>query len=198
MSVLRPAEPLLFDRTGPDSADGPEPHPFVPQRQPLFRFDPGWLFLLSGIALVAATVLIPAQHDLDMARWQRDRAVAIERHRMERLERYGSYLDAVQRKDESVVLSLTAMQLNKSPADRIPITPLADPAMTSASVFPALEPDALTLPPKPEITPESSRLMRWTNNNSTRLWLLAGGVVSILIGLLPAGQRGHERELAAP
>jgi hypothetical protein len=189
MPRLEPVQPELFDAAEP-AGEAPRPAP-----TPLFRFDPGWLFLLSGIALVAATVLIPAQHDLDMAHWQRDRAVAIEKHRQERLLRYGSYLDALKRQDESVVLSLTAMQLNQSPIDRVPLTPLADPAMTSASVFPSLEPDALTLPPKPEITPESSRLMRWTTSDGTRLWLLAGGVLCILIGLLPASTRRDPRSI---
>ena len=34
---------------------------------PLFRLDAGWLFLAAGLALLAATVLIPAHDDLQQA-----------------------------------------------------------------------------------------------------------------------------------
>jgi len=155
---------------------------------PLFRIDPGWLFLLSGIVIIAATVLIPAQHDLDVARWQRDRAAVIEKHRLERLEHYGKYLKALDCGDESVVMSLAAVELNASPVDRVPLNPRQDPASMTASVFPQLEPEPAVLPPKPVVTGRSSILARWTIDDHTRLWLLAGGVLCILIGLLPASR----------
>lgn len=156
---------------------------------PLFRFDAGWLFLIAGLGLIAATVIIPARHDLAVAEWQRDRALAIEKHRMDRLERYGKYIAAFDKGDESVMLSLAATQLNKSPVDRVPLTPVKNPAQTSASVFPELEPGPVAIPPKPVITDRSSLLMRWTTDNSTRVWLLAGGVLCVMIGLLPPSVR---------
>ncbi len=156
---------------------------------PLFRVDAGWLFLIAGLAVLAATVLIPAQHDLDVARWQRDRAAAIETHRKTRLEHYGQYLRAVQGGDESVVLSLAAVELNKSPVDRVPLNPRRDPTNVSAAVFGQLEPEALDLPPMPVVSARSSILARWTIDEHTRLWLLAAGVLSVLIGLLPPARR---------
>ena len=157
--------------------------------RPLFRVDAGWLFLIAGLAVLGATVLIPAQHDLDVARWQRDRAAAIEKHRQTRLEHYGQYLRAVQGGDESVVLSLAAVELNKSPVDRVPLKPRQDPSSVSASVFPQLEPVALELAPMPVVSARSSILARWTIDEHTRLWLLAAGVLSVLIGLLPPATR---------
>lgn len=157
--------------------------------RPLFRLDPGWLFLMAGCAIIGATVLIPAKLDLDQAVWQRDRAIAIEGHRLERLERYGAYLDALRREDESVVLSLAALKLNKSPEDRVPLGPFIDPASTSASVFPALEPPPLELPPAPSQAvrnPRASTLERWTTDETIRLWLIGAGVLCALVGLLPA------------
>jgi hypothetical protein len=156
---------------------------------PLIRLDAGWFFLLAGLGLIAATVLIPARHDLAIAEWQRDRALAIEKHRMDRLERYGKYIAAFDQGDESVLLSLAATQLNKSPVDRVPLTPVKNPAQTSASVFPELEPGPVSIPPKPVITDKSSLLTRWTTNNATRVWLLAGGVLCVMIGLLPPSVR---------
>ena len=40
--------------------------------------DPGWLFILAGMGVLAAVVLIPASENLQRARWQRDRALAVE------------------------------------------------------------------------------------------------------------------------
>lgn len=154
--------------------------------QPLIRLDPGWLFLIAGMAVVACTVLLPAQRSLDNARWERDRAAAIERHRVERLERYAAYLDALNRSDESVLLSLAATQLNKLPEDRIPLDMPPEVSMTSASVFPTLEPDPLLLPPRPERARKPSLLESLTIGNTSRLWLLAAGLVCIVWGLLPA------------
>jgi hypothetical protein len=154
--------------------------------RPLVWIDAGWPFLVCGIGILAATVLIPAQHDLEVVRWQRDRAVAIEQHRMDRLERYGTYLAALERKDETVVLSLAASQLNKSPVDRIPLEARADLLRTSASVFPDLEPGPVQLPEKPMVTERSSILARWATDDTLRLWMLAAGMLCLLIGVLPA------------
>lgn len=168
--------------------------PTVAVKRPLFRLDAGWLFLAAGVAVIAATVLIPAAADLDEAHWQRNKALAIERHRLERLERYAQYLAAVQRGDEDVVLSLMATQLNRSPIARVPLTPVSEPARTSASPFPALEPDPLTLPERMPLQKNPSLLLRLTTNDHHRLWLIAGGVFCVLIGLLPPAVRRWDRE----
>lgn len=162
--------------------------------RPLFRLDAGWLFLIAGIALLGATVLVPAAADLAEAEYQRNRALAIERHRLDRIERYGQYLAAVQRGDEDVRLSLMAMQLNRSPVDRIPLMPDPEPAKTSASPFPALEPPPLTMPERADSQKDPSILTRLTTNDHRRLWLIAGGVVCVLIGLLPPIVRKWDAE----
>jgi hypothetical protein len=160
------------------------------QRAP-FLIDPGWLFLLAGLALVGATVLIPASDDLAATRFQRERALAIEAHRLERLARYEEYLAALDNKDPSLVLSLAASQLNEIPEDRAPIPGQrgALGAMADASVFPSLEPPPMKLPERRE---SPSILDRWTNSNPTRVWLIAAGAACVLVGLLPAsGGWGH-------
>lgn len=156
------------------------------RRIPLIPLDPGWLFVIAGVTVLAATVLIPALDDLEEARWQRDRALAIERHRVERIERHGVYLEAVQRADEAVVLALAAEQLNRVPVGWRPMAPVVDPARRSASVFPALEPPPLHIPAR--VTTES-RLARWATGESSRLALMVGGAMCVLIGVLPAGRR---------
>jgi hypothetical protein len=166
--------------------------------RPLFSLDAGWLFLIAGIAVIAATVLIPAAADLDEAYWQRNKALAIERHRLDRLERYGQYLSAVQRGDEDVTLSLMATQLNRSPVSRVPLTPVIEPGRTNASPFPSLEPDPLQLPDRLPLQKHPSMLLRLTTNDHQRLWLMAAGVVCMLIGLLPPVVRRWDRDEDEP
>lgn len=155
--------------------------------------DPGWLFLIAGVAIVSATVLIPAQRDRDEARWYRDRVAAVEEHRQQRLQRYDRYLKALRGGDETLVLSLAATQLNQAPENMEPLIAPSKLAARPASPFAALEPEALVLPARPErLDPESpnlSMLERWATNERSRLWLLAGGALCILIGLLPMSTR---------
>ena len=154
--------------------------------------DPGWLFLVAGLAVLASVMLIPAQDDLESARWQRDRALAIERHRLERLERYAAYLDAVDRGDEAVLRSLAAMQLNKAPAGWIPVSLdeagglVSDPARATASVFPALEPEPLKIEERVKVRTTLSDLV---TGKDSRWLMLIGGAVCVLIGVLPTARR---------
>jgi len=172
----------------------PDPSPPAlapPASAPLFRLDPGWLFLIAGLALLAATVLIPAADDLAEARWHRDRATAVENYRAKRLENYSDFLDAVARQDQSLLLSLAATQLNLAPADRVPMLDTTEVGTRSASVFPALEPTFI--PAQAPRRPDST-LQRWATDNRKRLWLIVSGGMCVLIGLLPPthGPRSSE------
>lgn len=152
-------------------------------RTPLL--DPGWLFLLAGLALLSATVLIPAQDDLEHARWLRARAAAVEQHRIDRITRYEEFLAALDEGKPSLILALAANQLNQVPADRAPIPGLTFNPTSSASPFPSLEPPPVRLP---ERTKPTSMLYRWSTSDSARVWLLVAGATCVLIGLLPASR----------
>lgn len=152
--------------------------------KPLIPLDSGWLFLIPGLVVLCATIVIPAFDDVADAQWKRDRVLAIEKHRLERLHNYIDYLDAVERADESVALSLVASQLNMVPEQSQLIAPPEDPARTSASVFPDLEPNPVMLPEAPPKR-ERSLLARLATSESTRLWMIVGSAICILIGLLP-------------
>jgi hypothetical protein len=170
----RAAEPV-----DPPAAEGSGARP------PIAWLDPGWLYLLAGIVLLAATVLIPAADDLASVRNQRDRALAIEQHRVERLANYQQYLVALEAEDPSLVRALAACQLNQIPANRSLIleTPELMPGATAtASIFAALEPATLRLPDRR--TPDSI-LFRWTTSDTSRTWLIAAGAFCLLMGLLP-------------
>lgn len=154
---------------------------------PLFRLDPGWLFLGAGLVLLSATVLIPAVDDLAEARWHRDRAIAVERWRSQRLANHSDYLDALERRDPSLVLSLASTQLNLAPADRrVMVDAAASGRVPTASVFPALEPKFAPAerPRRPD-----SLLQRLAGGDQTRLWLFIGGAMLVLVGLLPPAEK---------
>lgn len=150
--------------------------------------DPGWLFLVAGLALMAAGVLIPAGRDLDNALWRRDRVLTAEMHRLERLTRYETYLDALRQRDETVVRQLATTQLGLTPVDSEVLLLVSDGEAEDASVFRALEPDPLRLP---ELRETNSLLARLANGEQPRLWLLAVASMLVLIGLLPAGDRAE-------
>ncbi len=194
-----PPKTDLDTRFLPISADVPNPTsttlpdaPLQRARLPLFRLDPGWLFLASGVALVAATVLIPAWDDLRQAEWNRDRARAVETYRKERLSNYSQYLEAVRSEDRTLVVSLAATQLNLAPADKQPMLDASQAGLPPLDILSPLEP-SLVQPPPPR-TPRS-KLQAWATNAKTRPWLLGAGGLFILIGLLPASRLRGSNEM---
>ena len=88
-------------------------------------------------------------------------------------------------------MALAESQLNQIPQGRQPIIEQPQPLVgvpggaVSASVFAGLEP----APPRlPEMVKAGSLLERWTTSDLTRPWLIAGGALCLLIGLLPRSQ----------
>ncbi len=144
--------------------------------------DAGWLFLLAGLALLIATVLIPAQRDVAKARHVLAQAQQVEDNRLERMRRYQEYLDALKRGDEATVRALAAVQLNQAPEGTALLTHTGDLGTRSASVFPSLEPP----PVEPRAWRENPSLLeKWATDDRARLWMIAGGGFLVLIGLLP-------------
>lgn len=151
---------------------------------PLFRLDAGWLFLAAGLALLAATVLIPAHDDLQRAELVLARAKAERAHAAARLANYGEYLEALDRADRDLVEELAATHLNLIPAGRTPVPGVGRRPTDFIDTFAALEP----APPGQFVrTTPDSVLFEWSTDDRRRLWLLAGGSMLTLIGLLPAG-----------
>lgn len=155
---------------------------------PLFRFDAGWLYLVAGSALIVATVLIPAVNDLAEARWHRDRCLALERYRSDRLKNYTDYLDALSERSPTLVLSLAATNLNLAPADKVPLEQSYEARSSDAGVFRDLDP-TLRLPPAPK-APETY-LQKWATDEEKRMWVISLGALSVLFGLLPASEPGR-------
>ncbi len=161
--------------------------------------DPGWLFVIAGMALIGCSVLIPAADDLAEARYLRDRAMAIEQQRVDRLTRYEEFIEGIHAQDPTLALSLAASQLNQIPADRSPL-PEAETAGRAApgkadelagagdaSVYPALEPPPVELSARMK---GGSLLERLVLSPKTGLWVGMMGAISVMIGLLPRARRG--------
>ena len=176
------------------SADIPvvESYPTSGGRAPIAHLDPGWLFVLAGAGLLAATMLIPAMNELAEVQLQRDRALSVEDHKKARLASYEGYLDALKREEPALVMALAASQLNQIPQGRSIIldsTEVHALGGGSASVFGALEPAPPRLPERQKI---DSFLERWTGSDTLRPWLIVMGAVCIFAGLLPriSGEKG--------
>lgn len=150
---------------------------------PLSIIDPTWLFLGAGITLVVAAALIPAFDDLADARYHRERALAMERYRLEKLATHTAYLSALETEDPTLLKNLAATQLNRAPAgDEILLLP-ARTNDAGRDVFTELDPAYIAPEPPAGV---GSTLERWTLNPTSRLWLLALGVFCVLLGVLPS------------
>jgi hypothetical protein len=155
---------------------------------PLFKIDPGWLFVIAGAALLSCLVLIPAQEDLRLAHAARDRALALEQHRSNRISNYAAYTDALNRRDDTLMMALAAGQLNLAPADKAALVSSAEYITRSAGVFADLEPKFE--PPVPTERPDSL-LYALATRKAPRMWVMIIGAVAILYGLLPAAEEGQ-------
>lgn len=162
---------------------------------PLFRLDPGWLFILAGAALLSSVAVIPVQDDLALAHQARDRALALEAHRSKRLAKYAAFGDALTRRDETLMKALAAGQLNLAPADREALISSSEVVTRSAGVFADLEPSFVENPPPQR---PDSLLHALATNRVARLWVILIGAVAVLYGLLPgAPVRERQKRSAA-
>ncbi|MEM1184702.1 MAG: hypothetical protein AAGI53_06825 [Planctomycetota bacterium] len=137
-----------------------------------------WFMLVAGLAAISASVLASAEHDLRLARHQRDVAFAAERDRLARLDRHDTFLEAVSRGDELLMHTLVRTQFEAG-------TGLgADAGREREATFWAhLEPDPFARPAPPEPT---SLLARIATDDRRRLWVIAIAGVLVLVGLLPS------------
>lgn len=176
----------------------PDPHNRTP-RTPLFRFDPGWLFLIAGLALIAAAVLIPAADDLARAEHHRTVALALEQHRADTLARHAGFAQHLDAREPGLLTALAADQLNIAPAGR---TVLMAPARRYTG------PDSAQLPgtlatlrepfvPPPAPSPPDSALQRLATGERSRLALIAVAALCVFYSLLPAA-RPRQRPHTAP
>lgn len=147
--------------------------------QPLFRIDPGWLFLVAGILLIGASVLVPQQARLHGLREQLAVLESLEDYSARRVQAYGQFLERVEAGDPIVMRRLAAAQLRvtdagfdrlaEAPTSKVPVSSWIDSAVPPALHEPAPMPDTL--------------LGRWTTGRH-QFWLGGLGAFSAFVGLM--------------
>ncbi|MEL6328058.1 MAG: hypothetical protein AAFR38_00205 [Planctomycetota bacterium] len=152
-------------------------------RRVIASIEAGWLFLLAGIVLVAAVVLIPAAADLEAVRRERDLAMLVERHHEQRLDRHRALLDAIADDDSSVRRMIRRERLGGLD-DRLgaALLPPAAEGRGARSLLASLEPPPL---PYAETVRDPSLLERLSISDRGRVWLIGAGGLCLLLGLLP-------------
>ncbi len=144
--------------------------------------------------MLASAILIPASEALNEAQYARDRAIVSEQHRVARLDKHRAYLQALHDRQPALIAQLKAIQLNQYPEGMRPLGELElDQGRASASVFGMLEPPLPEMPSEPGHRTDRSMLARLSTGEPSRLWLIAGGALAVLIGVLPATKRKPRR-----
>ena len=143
------------------------------------RIDPGWLFVVGGLVLCVAGILLPAQRDLEDLRRQRAELRHEEAILQGRLAARGAFLQELDRRQPALIRRLAASQLNLIPQGE-------EPVLISASlnedIISWVDATAQATPTE-QIHRANSTLSRLMTGRY-RLWLLTAGVVSAFLGLL--------------
>jgi hypothetical protein len=151
----------------------------MPRLTPTIRLDAGWLYVLAGLALCAAGILVPARRDLEDLRRQRDRLADERAIGDERLHAYETFLHLLNEDDPSLIRRLAAAQLNLVPADEKPVLMAASRTATVTKWI-----DENVQSRRAEVEPAPATLLGRLVGGRGRLWVLAGGIVVVFVGLL--------------
>ena len=143
------------------------------------RIDPGWLFVVGGLVLCVAGILLPAERDLDDLRRQRAQLRHEETILQGRLAARGAFLQELDQRQPALIRRLAASQLNLVPRGE-------EPVLVSSSLNDDIISwvDATVQATPAEEIHRANSALSWLMNSRYRLWLLTAGVVSAFLGLL--------------
>ncbi|MDA1027412.1 MAG: hypothetical protein O3A19_13420, partial [Planctomycetota bacterium] len=151
--------------------------------RPLFRFDPGWLFLLAGLAMLVALVLVPQEQALRTA----EIGLAPLQFEQDLLQvhqaRYDQAIFELEREDPAVMERLIRAKLQL-----IPVLPNHDVEVLAVS-------NAINQPvtdwihrliefERPTVTAPRTTALASLVGPGIRLWVVGGATLSIFIGLV--------------
>lgn len=175
-------------------------HPWKQFANVLDRHDAaGWLLMLLGAAIVAATVLAPPWLDLQRMQKQ-DRVLQRRAHRIQlQQQNYHAFIRAVERADPMIIQRLAWHHLNLKPAGTHTIRPNVPVERGPIpSVHRWVRPNLPPLPTTSEAAaiPET-RLVRLLIG-PPRPWVLAFGGWLVLIGLMVNPTPPEARRRNAP
>jgi hypothetical protein len=146
---------------------------------PLFRFDPGWPFVIAGLALIVSAVLIPAQRDLHELEQKRSIQQANETRAQEQLLAYQQFLSDIERDDPRLLERLVRAQLNKMPKGERPLLLMGSADDTVPQWI-----EASVDVPVPEMVPYPDTLLSRLATGPRRLWVLATGAFLVFMGVM--------------
>ena len=158
--------------------------------------DPGWCFVLAGLGLVAAALLVPAWRDVQDLSTRVSRLESRIDHLRAKQHQGKVLLEALHADNPLVQQRLIAWQWNLVPLGDQPIIRERHDAGLSGWV------EARTPAPAIEYTAAAPSHLEHLLDDAIRPWLLAGGGLCLLVGIvalpLPAAQRKRlPRELGS-
>ncbi len=161
--------------------------------KPLVNIDAGWLFIIAGMTMIVAAMIIPPQmqlHDLE----QRVASLRVQEHRShERLRAYSDFLATLEEGDEVLIRRLVAAQLNLIPQNEQAVLVAAS---ASEPVTTWIE-TTVSVPPHRRDGYTRSRLVDLVIGPD-RQWVLGGSCVCLFMGLLLGRGWGSERHSRPP
>ncbi len=158
---------------------------------PIARLSPGWPFLLAGLIVVGAVMLVPAWRDVQSLRLERDRVQTVVDYEARRVEATEVMLAALESGDPELERRLIAWQLNLLPAGDVALAREVHAGGVLGWIDDTVEPVAAS-PPEPTV----SRL-EWIVSGPARLWVLAFGVLLVFVGLVGFGGSGGDAKPGA-
>jgi len=142
-----------------------------------------WGFFACGIVLVVAAAILPLNADLEWTRHQADLALVIEQENIARNESYAGMVAAIENQNPDTLRLLAQSNMGLIPATHDAL--LMPGQRADPMLFELLEPAALD---RPVFAPQYSRLEKLVMTPKSRLWVIAGGMLLVLIGVLPAAK----------
>ncbi len=138
----------------------------------------GWAFLVAGLTLVAAAMLVPAWRELDGVRRDHSRLAAQVDLEARRLAATLQVRDSAQRRDPELTRRLIAWQLNHVPAGDTAFVREVHADGVLGWIDDAVAPNSAG-----QAAPPVSRLEGLVTG-PPRLWVLGGGSMLVFVGLI--------------
>ncbi len=142
--------------------------------------DPGWLFVLGGLVICSASLVVPAHMELVEAKQQLSALQSQEQWAVDRLAAYDQFMSQLDSEDPGLIRRLASRSFNMLPEGDTPI--LMDVGASEASIEQWIE-STVSSPPK-EGHARPSSMLATISTGPYRPWFLASGVACIFIGLL--------------
>jgi Na+-transporting methylmalonyl-CoA/oxaloacetate decarboxylase gamma subunit len=156
--------------------------------RPLFRPDPGWLWLIAGLVIVFVATVVPAQLSLERDRAALRQLQAAETRTFELLAAHDRFLADLREGHPPLLRRLAASNLNRMPADHEAVL-LAE----SIDDHPIRWLEASVPAPVGDSVVQAPSLLETLVSGRSRLWIVGFGLLCLFVGLLLSPMRGRSK-----